>query len=218
VNGNPEPVPATLVVGNPRTGSRTLGVARHAAKVICAGLREHGVDAAEPDLVDLAALREPLPARPAPGSVGPDLGRALDLVRRPGLLIVASPTFKGAYTGLLKMFFDLLPRDGLGAGAVAVPLMTAGWEQHRHVADAYLRPLLLELGATVPAPGLAVLEHEFADLPAVLGAWANRFVPVLAAVLGTVPGAASSREDGGRPAGGRTRLTVPTPVTEASTR
>jgi FMN reductase len=201
------PVPATLVVGNPRADSRTLGVAGHAAKVICAGLRDDGVDVAEPDLIDLARLGPGLPARLMAGTVDADLARALDLVRRPGLLIVASPTFKGAYTGLLKMFFDLLPRDGFGTGTVAVALMTAGWERHRHVADGHLRTLLIELGATVPVPGLTVLESEFAELPAVLGGWAGRFRPALAAVLAST----APLHDAGRSAGGRTRSTVPTP-------
>jgi FMN reductase len=221
VNGNGYrggPVPATLVVGNPRAGSRTLGIAGQAAKVICAGLRDSGVDMAEPDLVDLAELGPRLPMRATAGAADPDLTRALDLVRRPGLLIVASPTFKGAYTGLLKMFLDLLPRDGIGTRTVAVALMTAGWEQHRHVVDAYLRTLLVELGATVPAPGLAVLESEFADLSTVVGSWASRSIPILAAVLDSASGTATTARNGGMPGGGRTSNDSPDPVMEASSR
>jgi FMN reductase len=152
------------------------------------------------------------------GAADPALTRALDLVRRPGLLIVASPTFKGAYTGLLKMFLDLLPRDGFGTGTVAVALMTAGWEQHRHVADVYLRTLLVELGATVPAPGLAVLESEFADLSTVVGSWASRSIPILAAVLDSASSLAVPARDGGTPGGGRNPIDSPDPVMEASSR
>jgi len=71
---------------------------------------------------------------------------------------------------------------------VAVPLMTAGWESHQTGPEAALRSLLAELGAPVPAPGLTVLEAEFADLDAVLGPWAARTVPVVAALLAAVPG------------------------------
>jgi FMN reductase len=177
------PVPVTLVVGNPRRASRTLGVAAHAAKLICAGLRDRGTDVAEPDLVDLAELGPRLPMRVVFGSTDPALEHALGLVRRPGLLIVASPTFKGAYTGLVKLFFDLLPQQALSVRTVAVALMTAGWEQHRHVADTYLRTLLVELGATVPVPGLAVLESEFGDVSGVVAGWAGRSIPVLASLL-----------------------------------
>jgi len=172
-----------------------MGVASQAAKRLCAGLREAGVDVTEPDLVDLAALAVPLAARFAPGPEGgppgrPDrlLERAFDLVCGPGLLMVASPTFKGAYSGLLKVFADQVPREGLGPGVVAVPLMTAGWESHQTGPEAALRSLLAELGAPVPAPGLTVLEAEFADLDAVLGPWAARTVPVVAALLAAVPG------------------------------
>jgi len=181
------PVPVTLVVGNPRAGSRTHGVARFATKLICADLRERGLDVAEPDLVDLAELGPRLPMRVVGGKPEPEIERVLHLLRRPGLLVVASPTFKGAYSGVLKLLLDLLPLEGLGPDTVAVALMTAGWEQHRHVADTYLRTLLVELGATVPAPALAVLESEFADLSTVVTGWATRSIPVLAGVLGGVP-------------------------------
>ena len=46
--------------------------------------------------------------------------------------------------------------------------------QHALAVDVHLRPLLVELGATVPTPGLAVLESELSRLDGVLRPWASR--------------------------------------------
>jgi FMN reductase len=178
------PVPATLVIGHPRRGSRTSGVAHHTAKTIRAGLAEHDVDVLEPDVVDLADIGPALATAVADGCPdGAPVDRALDLLRRPGLLIAVSPTFKGSYTGLLKLLLDMLPLDGLGRGSVAVPVMTAGWPQHRFAADSHLRALLVELGAVVPVRALSVLESDFATLDTALEPWARAALPTLAAVL-----------------------------------
>ncbi|MEV6813714.1 NAD(P)H-dependent oxidoreductase [Micromonospora sp. NPDC051296] len=180
----PLSVPATVLVGNPRRGSRTLTVARHLTGALRAGLADLGVHIGDPYLVDLAELGADLPARLIAGTTAhAPLERVLDRVRGPGLLVVVSPTFKGSYTGLLKLFLDMLPREGLSPGTVAVPVMTAGWAQHRFVSDARLRPLLVELGAVVPVRGLAVLEEEFGDLDTAVAGWTAAAVPVLAAVL-----------------------------------
>ena len=177
------PVPVTLLLGNPRRGSRTAAVAARACDELRAALAGEGVDTGEPCPVDLALLGPLLPARMSAAVLpGGPIGQALAAVRRPGLLVVASPTFKGSYTGLLKLFLDMLPMGGL-AGTVAVAAMTAGWPQHRYVPEMFLRPLLVELGAAVPAASLSVLEAEFADLDAAVRPWAATAATVLAAVL-----------------------------------
>jgi FMN reductase len=176
------PVNATMLVGNPRKGSRTVAVAHHLAKVIRTGLAEEGVDLAEPNLVDLSDLGSMVPPR-LPVEGAEPVRCALATIRQPGLLIVVSPTFKGSYTGLLKMFLDLLPLEALSHTTVAVPLMTAGWAQHRSAVDSQLRPLLMELGAQVPTRGVSVLEGEFADLEQVTAPWATTAIPMLAAIL-----------------------------------
>jgi FMN reductase len=175
-------VPLTLVVGNPRPGSRTLGVARWVTEFIRTGVGANGVRLAEPDVIDLAELSPLLPTRLTAGSADGMVDRALLRLQVPGILVVASPTFKGSYTGLLKLFLDLLPREAL-SGSVAVPVMTAAFSAHRFAADTYLRPLLIELGACVPARGLSVTEREFGELDAAGADWAATSLPVLSAVI-----------------------------------
>ncbi|AQZ65405.1 FMN reductase [[Actinomadura] parvosata subsp. kistnae] len=174
------------LVGNPREGSRTLTVAVEAARAVGRRLERaghgfgRGADGAEPyEVVDLAALG---PHLLAPGA-SPQVEVALELVREASVLVVASPTYKGTYTGLLKAFLDRLPPQAL-AGKAALPLLVMGDAKHALAVEVHLRPLLVELGATVPTPGLAVLESQLPSLEEVITPWADRVAPQAAAGAG----------------------------------
>ncbi len=98
------------------------------------------------------------------------------------VVVVASPTYKATYTGLLKAFLDRFPHQGLG-GVTAVPLMLGGSPAHSLAIDHGLRPLLVELGASVPTGGLYVLDSEH-DRPEPYDAWfatAEQHLPTLPA-------------------------------------
>jgi FMN reductase len=169
----------TVLVGNPKPQSRTRTVALRAAEVLHARLAGAGTVVDEPHLVDLAELSPELIVARHRGIA---MTAAYTAVTGSALLLVASPTFKGMFTGLLKLFVDVLPRQGL-VGIVAVPVMTAAEPAHQHAVDSYLRPLLIALGATVSSPGLSVLEAEFVALDQVLSAWACDAVPALSGLL-----------------------------------
>jgi FMN reductase len=63
-------------------------------------------------------------------------------------LVVASPVYKAAYTGLLKALLDLLPQHALADKAV-LPLVTGGTPAHVLALDYALRPVLASMGAHV---------------------------------------------------------------------
>lgn len=66
------------------------------------------------------------------------------------LIVVGTPIYKAAYTGLLKHFFDLLDPESL-RGKVAIIAATGGSEHHALVLEHQLRPLLSFFGVhTVP--------------------------------------------------------------------
>ncbi|WP_370618474.1 NAD(P)H-dependent oxidoreductase [Mumia sp. Pv 4-285] len=159
-----------VVVGNPKPASRTLTAASYVA---------HELTGREPDLVvDLATL----------GSALLDWSSAevADLVKRIGdadLVVVASPTYKGAYTGLLKLFLDRFAA-GTGLTGLAVPLMLGGSPAHALSPELTLRPVLTELGATVPGRGLFVVDTAYDD-PAAYVRWLDDTRPVVEAVLGS---------------------------------
>ncbi|MEQ3553679.1 NAD(P)H-dependent oxidoreductase [Pseudonocardia nematodicida] len=83
---------------------------------------------------------------------------ALERVRASAVTVFACPTYKGTYTGLLKLFLDRIPGgDGL-AGVVAAPLMLGAGPDHALAPDLTLRPVLFTLGATCALPGLYLID------------------------------------------------------------
>jgi FMN reductase len=139
------------VVGNPRADSRTHRLARVLAAEVATTF---GYESGEVDLSQLSTRVLDLADETAIA--------ATEQVRTADLLVVASPTYKGTYSGLLKAFLDRLGTGSLD-GAPAIPILLGGAPNHQLAVDVHFTPLLLELGARVPARGLFVLE---ADVPA----------------------------------------------------
>ncbi len=165
------------VVGNPKPRSRTLGVATTVAQTLADGLGG-GPTAPTISVIELADhAAEMFSWESAP------LGTLTDQVAGSDLVVFASPTYKGAYTGLLKAFLDRYPSDGLH-GVVAVPVMTGAAAVHALAVEVHLRPLLVDLGATVPTRGLYVLESQLGDLEPVVQAWSVQADPLIRRALG----------------------------------
>src|SRR5437879_8525374 len=77
-------------------------------------------------LVDLAALpAEPLLGRGTSAAVA----GAIEAATRAGIIVAGTPVYRATYSGLLKVFFDLLPQDGL-IGKIGVPLVTGHGSAH----------------------------------------------------------------------------------------
>jgi FMN reductase len=148
-----------VVVGNPKPKSRT-----HDAGVLVA----RTLAGKDPDLVlDLIELG---PALLQFGNA--DVERAVQSVRQCDVVVFASPTYKATYTGLLKLFLDQFPSDGL-AGVIGVPLMLGAGPAHAMAPDLLLKPVLVELGAVCPMPGLYLIDKTFAEDPR-LQSWGTR--------------------------------------------
>jgi FMN reductase len=164
------------LVGNPRPESRTHGLARTLSEQIARALGSAVV--AEVDL----ALFGYRVLDPADDAVTAAVGEILAA----DLLVVASPTYKATYSGLLKSFLDRFGTASL-AGTAAVPVLLGGAPDHRLAVDVHFTPLLLELGAAVPARGLFVLEAEVADFGTAAAAWADAHAPALLAASRAQP-------------------------------
>ena len=92
----------------------------------------------------------------------PRVKEAHDGICSCALVVVASPTYKASYTGLLKSFLDWFSTTDL-EGVTVVPVMTGAGAHHALAVEVHLRPVLVELGATLPTRGLYVTEGELAE-------------------------------------------------------
>lgn len=76
----------------------------------------------------------------------PSVVRATAQVAQADVVVVATPVYKAAYSGVLKVFLDLLPQLAL-KGKTVLPLATGGSPHHMLALDYALRPVLQSLGA-----------------------------------------------------------------------
>lgn len=168
-----------VLVGNPRSGSRTARLGLAAAD----RLRTALMPGARIAVVELAALSEELLSPDSPAA-----DQAYEVVLGASALVVASPVFKATYTGLLKVFLDRFAAGALG-GRPAVAAMLGGSEQHRLAVEVHLRPLLAELGAHTLS-GLYVTEQQLDQLDEVLDRWWAHAGAFLTSVPDPAPDAA----------------------------
>ncbi|MFN0090972.1 MAG: NAD(P)H-dependent oxidoreductase [Acidimicrobiales bacterium] len=162
-----------VVVGNPKPASRTRLAAERVAERLAAGVPE--LD--PPRTLELAELAGELFDWGAERA-----GAEAAAAQQAGLLVVATPTFKASYTGLLKAFLDRIPAGGLDL-VTAVPVMLGGAADHRLAVETHLRPLLVELGAACPTAGLFLLDDALGELDSVLEPWLAVARPRVAALV-----------------------------------
>jgi FMN reductase len=163
-----------VVVGNPKARSRTRTVAERVAARSAAAA---GLVADETVVIDLAELGAGLFDWSSPA-----VNDAVRTVSGTALLVVASPTYKASYTGLLKSFLDWFSPTAL-SGVVTVPVMVGAGAAHALAVEVHLRPVLVEIGATLPTRGLYVLEEQLDELDGVVDAWLAQAAAPLRAAL-----------------------------------
>lgn len=153
------PLVVTVVAGNPKAESRTLDAAR------LVGSR-FSDDISSIDVITLGS-----------GLLGwgdEGVRRAVEQVRASDLIVVASPTFKATYSGVLKVFLDQFDTATGLAGVAAIPLMLGAGPAHHMAPEVFLKPVLVELGATVPVQGLYLSDRTYAE-PGALDSWMERW-------------------------------------------
>jgi FMN reductase len=141
---------AIAISGSPSRQSKSRRLLVHAVE----RLARDGISAITLDLADLPA--DDLLGRTRTAAIE----SALASVLAARLLIVGTPVYRASYSGLLKVFFDLLPQDAL-AGKVAIPIATGAGAAHHLVVDHALRPLLASVGALVVSTGIYGTDAQF---------------------------------------------------------
>lgn len=139
-----------LIAGSPSERSRT------AALLSAAGQRL----AFRGAQVDTLRVRDLPPQALLLADFGnPAVIRATAQVAEADIVVVATPVYKAAYSGVLKVFLDLLPQTAL-KGKTVLPLATGGSPHHMLALDYALRPVLQSLGAKNILPGIYATDSQ----------------------------------------------------------
>lgn len=102
----------------------------------------------EPEAVELRGEARALADHLLTGFPAPGLAATIRRVLAADGLIAVSPVFNASYSGLFKLFFDVLERDAL-AGVPVLLGATGGTARHSLVLEHAMRPLFAYLGAAV---------------------------------------------------------------------
>ncbi|MFJ8487057.1 NADPH-dependent FMN reductase [Streptomyces sp. NPDC094038] len=138
------------VSGSPSATSRTARLLRHLDRRLTA--QGHEVIALDVRTLPAEALLGADFAHPA-------VVEATALFERAEGVLIGTPIYKAAYSGLLKSLLDLLPQYAL-AGKTVLPLATGGSTAHVLAIDYALRPVLSSMGAAHILPGWFTLDKD----------------------------------------------------------
>lgn len=143
------------ISGSPRTPSRAAWLLNAAEK----RLAQHATS------VRRITLRQlPPQALILADTNHPELAAMLALVAKADLVMIATPIYKAAYSGLLKLFLDLLPQDAF-KGKVVLAMASGGSPGHVLALDYSLKPVLAALGARHILDGLYAVDRQLIDHP-----------------------------------------------------
>lgn len=139
-----------LIAGSPSDHSRTAALLEAAGQ----RLTFRGAQ------VDTLRVRDLPPHALVLADFGnPAVIRATAQVAAADIVVVATPVYKAAYSGVLKVFLDVLPQSAF-KGKTVLPLATGGSPHHMLALDYALRPVLQSLGAKHILPGIYATDAQ----------------------------------------------------------
>jgi len=139
-----------LVNGSPNAASRLTGIVDHVRRRL--EVNGHAADViqvADLPVLDLAFGR----------SDRPEIREAVARVERADAVVFASPVYKASYTGLLKLFLDVLPQQILADKWVA-PVFIGGTIAHLLTLEFAFKPVTAALGARRFAPAVYAVDQQ----------------------------------------------------------
>jgi FMN reductase len=138
------------LTGSPSESSRSAAVVQYIqAEAIQAGFTFETIHIRELDASDLLQARVQ----------NPGILAAHEHILAAQAIIIATPIYKAAYSGLLKVFLDTLPQYAL-ADKVVLPIATGGSPAHLLAIDYVLKPVLSALGAEHILRGLYLVDSQ----------------------------------------------------------
>ena len=146
---------ALLIAGSPSERSRSAAL----LDAVAQRLTVRGA------LVDRVHIRDLSPQALLLGDAHHrSISQAVAQVAQARVLVVSTPVYKAAYSGVLKVFLDLLPQTAL-QGKTVLPLATGGSPHHMLALDYALRPVLQSLGAKHILPGIYATDAQVTVTP-----------------------------------------------------
>jgi FMN reductase len=153
--------PLSLVVVT--AGLSQPSATRLLADRLSAAVDRHLRDAELAPQIEVIELREhaqDLTNNLLTGFPSPKLQAAIDAVIAADGLVAVTPIFSASFSGLFKMFFDVIDRDGL-AGKPALIAATGGTPRHSLAIEHAMRPLFAYLNAAVVATGVYAAAEDW---------------------------------------------------------
>lgn len=138
-----------IIIGSPTHQSRLYGLTEYVQEK----LKRHGFQISIVSAADLPA-EDLLRANFA----SPAIQQALAVINQADGVIIASPVYKAAYSGVLKTMLDLIPEKGLKR-KIIFPLFIAGTISHLLAVDYALKPVIAALGGTHIAAGVFAVDQ-----------------------------------------------------------
>ncbi|MDO5740007.1 MAG: FMN reductase [Ornithinimicrobium sp.] len=147
------------------------------------------------EVIELRELAQDLAITMTTGGLAtPAVHRARDLVTGADGLIAVTPVFSSSYSGLFKMFLDVLDTDAIN-GMPVIIAATAGTARHQLVLDYALRPVFTYLRAVVVPTGVFAATDDFggsesggSGLTSRIGRAASELAALIVAESGSVAG------------------------------
>jgi FMN reductase len=164
----------TILVSNPKTGSRTLAAAATMAAALVEALDRRN---AVTKVIDLAHYRDRILDWDDHG-----ITERAARVATSEIVLVASPTYKASDTGILKAFVDRYDQKPWRQ-SIAVSLMIENSPRHALASDRAMPPLLLEMEAIMPCRGLYVLASDLDRFPGVIADWLSDHITAIDRLL-----------------------------------
>lgn len=150
------PLRIVAVSGGLQRPSRAAILAEHLLGLIGEDIHS------EQQLIELGELAPQLAGALWRSQLPEAVERQLVAVEQADVLVVATPVYRGSYTGLFKHFFDFIDQDAL----VDTPILlaaTGGSERHALVIDHQLRPLFSFFQARTLPLGVYATDRDFAE-------------------------------------------------------
>ncbi|QVI24011.1 FMN reductase [Nocardia tengchongensis] len=139
------------------SSTRLLADQLAAAVTAAVGGRGESLDV---EVIELRELASDLATMMTTGLPTPAVAAARQQVSDADGLIAVTPVFTASYSGLFKMFIDVLDTDSLNGMPVLIAA-TAGTARHSLVLDHALRPLFSYLRAVVVPTGVFAATEDF---------------------------------------------------------